>query len=191
MVVEAFGNDARNGGDLGVVGILDLLDRPALALGEDGRLLALNAALARFCRDRLARDFARVDDLLDPDDAGHLAALARRPGEVPQSRVGVLLRDGSPGRMRVQRIETPRGGVLVAVLESPPPGGVADDVGSLRHDLAGPLTSIIGTAELLLGRGHEMPREMREALGRIIEDCGRITEILAASRNGRVSREDG
>ncbi len=186
----ASGNDARDGGDLGVVGILDLLDRPALALGEDGRLLALNAALARFCRERLARDFARVEDLLDPDDAGHLATLARRAGDLPQSRVGVLLRDGSPGRMRVQRVETTGGGVLVAVLESPALEA-ADGASNLRHDLAGPLTSIIGTAELLLGRGHEMPREMREALGRIIEDCGRITEILAASRDGGASREDG
>ncbi len=189
--MAASGNDTRNDGGPGVVGILDLLDRPALALGADGRLLALNASLARFCRDRLGRDFAGVGDLLAPDDAGLLVTLARQAGEVPRSRVGVLLADGSPGRLRVQRMATADGGVLVAVLESPVAGGRADEAGSLRHDLAGPLTSIVGTAELLLGRGHELPREMREALGRIIEDCGRITEILAASRGGSASREGG
>ncbi len=185
-------NDARGRGDLGVVGILDLLDRPAFALGGDGRLLALNAALAHFCRERLARDFGGVEDLLDEDDAGHLATLAREGGEIPRTRVEVLLRDGSPGRLRVQRVPTAEGGVLVAVLESPAASPVAaDEVRTLRHDLAGPLTSIVGTAELLLGRGYEMPREMREALGRIIEDCGRITEILAGAPREGVSGEDG
>ena len=62
---------------------------------------------------------------------------------------------------------------------------------SLRHDLAGPLTAILGTAELLLLKGQNLPRDVRDSLGQILDNCGRISEILARGSNGGPGGHEG
>ena len=55
--------------------------------------------------------------------------------------------------------------------------------GRLRHDLAGPLTAIIGTAELLLMRETGMEDETREGLRVILAQCARIADLIARDRS--------
>lgn len=75
------------------------------------------------------------------------------------------------------------------------PRGSAEEWGdgsaSLRHDLAGPLTAILGTAELLLLKGQNLPREARDSLGQILDNCGRISEILARGPTGGPAGHEG
>lgn len=66
-----------------------------------------------------------------------------------------------------------------------------DGAASLRHDLAGPLTAILGTAELLLLKGQNLPREVRDSLGQILDNCGRISEILARGPTGGSAGHEG
>ena len=53
----------------------------------------------------------------------------------------------------------------------------------LRHDIAGPLTAIIGAAELLLLRKDGLPDDIRRRVEGILESCGRISGILECSRS--------
>ena len=83
--------------------------------------------------------------------------------------------------------------VLLLVMHEDTEAGRRPDLrarSSLRHDLAGPLTAILGTAELLLLRGQQLPREVRDSLGKILENCGRITGILA-DEGGNPARPPG
>ena len=60
--------------------------------------------------------------------------------------------------------------------------GADSALAQLRHDVAGPLTAIIGAAELLLTRKDGLPDDVRRRAQGILESCGRITEILERSR---------
>jgi signal transduction histidine kinase len=57
-------------------------------------------------------------------------------------------------------------------------GGAERAAASLRHDIAGPVTAILGATELLLARGGDFPAEARGRLDAILKSCERITEIL-------------
>ena len=60
--------------------------------------------------------------------------------------------------------------------------GAGSATAQLRHDIAGPLTAIIGAAELILMRRAGLSDDIRRRLEGILESCGRISGILERSR---------
>ncbi|MDQ7006037.1 MAG: hypothetical protein Q9Q40_02275 [Acidobacteriota bacterium] len=160
--------------------LLHLLDRPALLIDDAGRMLARNGAaqgLGEPGSDVLALFEARCRQ-------GWSDWMAADPGKRPP---GPAFAGGPGGTARIEVFEK-RGGGRVALVVAEAVTG-EDAIVNLRHDLAGPVTAILGSAEWLLMRGFDLPREVRDCLGQILENCGRISEILA--RSGPASRAGG
>ena len=163
--------------------LLDLLDRPAMLIDAGGRMLARNSAATG-----LGEPGGEVLDLFGGTEQRCWAEWLAGDAGVVGGRVP--LKEDAARTARIEVFERREGGrVALAVLEAAPAAEPPDPAVGLRHDLAGPVTAILGSAELLLTRGLDLPREVRDCLGQILENCGRISEILA--RSGPVSRADG
>lgn len=107
-------------------------------------------------------------------------------------------------RLNAEPLSSPGTPRVLAVLEAidvvDPPRAPIDadelalesDASALRHALSGPITAILGTAELALMReAGNMSDETREALEQIMEACGRMSDLLARSRDRERSAQGG
>ncbi len=164
-----------------IVALLDLIERPAVVVARDGEVLGHNQRFAELMETVAADHIETLSSFLLEGSAARILAAdleaAREPFEV-------VFQDGIPRSLRVDFFRLSSGEVakLLVLSQGVLSGDSLRDGASLRHDLAGPLTAILGTAELMLIKGQELPREVRNSIGQILENCGRISEILAKSR---------
>ncbi len=170
----------------GLVALLDLVERPAAAVSDTGTILGVNQSFHDLARAHGVPPHDQLRTVLRPDSVDRTLALLepRAPRRVD---VDLELHDGTPIAGRVEVLTAANGAkLLFVVLETPRARGLEMPLrgtAALRHDIAGPLTAILGTAELLLLRGgDQLPREIRDSIGQILENCGRISEILHKSR---------
>lgn len=172
-----------------IVSLLEVLDGPAVLLDASCRVLGANAqllALASSLGVPLLEDAPDLVPALAPHD------LPESPGVI----VGrtLELRDGGTHEARLLRLEGIGSGPLVLLLFEPlcnETESASDRRSSrLRHDLAGPLTAILGTAELLLMREERLEGDAREALEEILGQCSRISELIARDRAGSAEEAD-
>ncbi len=169
----------------GLVALLDLIERPALAITRVGRVLGSNRRFHELLEDSGFIAAATLEAFLTGDSAERLrTACSGVPVAGLSESFALRFLDGSSHDAKVEVVPSKEGPeTLLLVLDAPYGQGPAHRAGaSLRHDIAGPLTAILGTAELLLIRGQDLPREVRDSIGQILENCGRITEILAKDR---------
>lgn len=169
--------------------LLGCLERPAAAVAADGRVAAANPAFVDLAR-RVARGWpVAAEAMVAPGERALFRALV--PHAVAPETWRATFADGVVRGLRVQAV-APLGATLLVIDDAA--GAAAAAAGSeatLRHDVAGPLTAILGTAELLLLKGADLPPAAREGLGRIVQHCGRIAELLAASRARDAARRGG
>jgi signal transduction histidine kinase len=195
----------RREGDLspaGLVALLDLVERPAAAVGDTGTILGTNQRFHDFATSHGAAPQDHIGGLLDAECSARTLRLVSAPAPRPQE-VELTLRDGFGVAARVEILAAANGArLLLVVLNAATPARASQDASwgttslrgaaALRHDIAGPLTAILGTAELLLIRGGDaLPREIRDSIGQILENCGRMTEILHRSRATERERSGG
>jgi signal transduction histidine kinase len=178
---------AQREASAGLVALLDLIERPAVALDLHGSILGANARFLDFARGRGAVVLGRISALLAP--AGdEIVREALQSGAATPPELVVEFRDGQRRGARLERVSRP-GQTPFAVLvvdERRHPGDPARQLARarLRHDLAGPLTAILGTAELLLiRRSRDLPGDVRQSLDEILQHCGRMSQILARVRS--------
>lgn len=169
--------------------LLGCLERPAAAVAADGRVAAANPAFVDLAR-RVARGWpVAAEALVAPGERALFRALV--PHAVAPESWRATFADGVVRGLRVQAV-APLGAALLVIDDA---AGVASAAAgseaALRHDVAGPLTAILGTAELLLLKGADLPPAAREGLGRIVQHCSRISELLAASRARETARRGG
>lgn len=181
-------NDPPNSGGsvdaTGLISLLEWVERPAGALTPSGLFLGVNQRFRELALTRGRPPHDRIDSLLNRESREVVAALFQgvQPGiRVPDQPVTLL--DGTPMIAKFDVIASSAGTPLILVVFQPPQAKSAGQTAAmLRHDIAGPLTAILGTAELLLIRGENLAPEIKESLGQILENCGRISEILHKSR---------
>jgi signal transduction histidine kinase len=187
----------------GLVALLDLVERPAAAVSDTGTILGTNQRFHDFVR---SHGGGAPDDhlggLLEPECSARTLRLAASAAPSRQE-VGLTLRDGFGVGARVEVLPSANNTrLLLLVLDAPSPAPAEAaaqkwttglrGTDALRHDIAGPLTAILGTAELLLIRGGDkLPREIRDSIGQILDNCGRITEILHRSRSSDRGQSGG
>jgi signal transduction histidine kinase len=169
--------------------LLACIERPAAAIAADGRVIAANRAFVDLAR-RVARGWpVAAEALLAPSEHALFRALV--PHAIAPESWRATFADGTAGSLRAQAVPAIRASLVVV---DQLPGGPAAAAGSeaeLRHDVAGPLTAILGTAELMLMRGGDLPPAARDGLTRIVQHCGRISELLATSRSREAARRGG
>lgn len=170
-----------------VLGLLDLLERPAAAIGDSGTILGSNQRFHELTRRHGRAPYDQAAGLLADESLARLMILFERGAGTIRERLELTWRDGQsvPVIIDVTPQSTgPRLAVVVVDAATSPSGG-AGAVSALRHDIAGPLTAILGTAELLMMKaGDRLTPEVRTAFDQIVENCTRMTEILHRSRGG-------
>ncbi|MCU0252944.1 MAG: hypothetical protein MUE47_00235 [Acidobacteria bacterium] len=165
--------------------LLGCLERPAAVVAADGGVVAANPAFVALAR-RVAPGWpVPVEELLAPRERALFRALV--PHAIAPETWGATCADGVSRSLRAQAIPALRA-ALVVIDDAPGAAATAEGEAALRHDVAGPLTAILGTAELLLMKGSELPPAAREGLTRIVQNCGRITDLLASSRAREAAR---
>lgn len=162
-----------------VQALLSRLERPAVVIAPGGAVVAANRAF-----EELARGIAHawpvpVEELLAAGERALFGGLV--PHAVAPETWPVGFADGKTRTVCAEMVPA-LGGSIVTIEEGEADPRNADGEAVLRHDVAGPLTAILGTAELLLMRGHELSADTRAGLERIVSQCGRVSEVLAASR---------
>ena len=177
-----------------LVALLDLVERPAAAISATGLLLGANRAFQTFAEQIGLAGVVQIETLLAPRsrDECRRGLAAATAAMADGESLELTFLDGRSRPVRVERAGGSGGAsvLLLAVDEKSGRGAVTRAGSSLSHDIAGPLTAILGTAELLLIRGAELSPDVRESIGHILENCGRISEILARGRSG-LARTDG
>ncbi len=181
-------------GTTALVALLDFIERPAAVVAAGGSILGSNAAFLRL-----------AETLGDPAPVSLRAVLSAEalaeveknvdPACSARARRTLCCVDGLRRPVRVERIgrdDAPQGSAATLVVIE-----LSSDEGAwpvstraealLRHDLAGPLTAILGTAEMILQRDPNLPRETQEKITQILENCTRMSQLLSASR----LREEG
>lgn len=178
----------EGGASAGLVALLDLVERPAAAVGRGGVILGANQRFLDFAAGLVSPVPLSIQPLLAPQSLRDFTRLWDDP-EHPLLPLDIRFQDGKVRPIKVQFLQTAAGSRMVFMVVQQPV--VVTEIkrslrgeSALRHDLAGPLTAILGTAELMLIRDEKIPEEVRDALGQIIDNCGRMTEILARSRAG-------
>lgn len=176
-----------------IITLLALIERPAAIVDVSGCTLAANESFRACVGGAGSRSLAGLFGSAIEGVLG--AAMRQRLGE-PVVRT-LPAREGPPTRVRAERFELRDTRALLVLLDRIPDDEsstdlpVEDTASALRHDLSGPITAILGTAELALMRvEHELSPEVRDALNSIMETCARISDILAESRErgrGRAS----
>lgn len=168
-----------------LVALLDLLPQPTFVIAPSGLLLGCNAAMQQLAGQTMgaplidplqllsAASIARLTaafeerpapvtiDLDRADGSRQIARLLPLPASLPPWYAMVVVFEPLSAPAQASRTRTTRGEAL------------------LRHDLAGPVTAILGTAELLLVREPDLPRQLRDGIGQILDNCARINELLA------------
>jgi signal transduction histidine kinase len=161
--------------------LLQVVDEPAALLARSGRVLGANEDLLGLARALGVSLVEEVGDIV-PDLSTE---------DLPESAhvvVGrsVTLRGGEERGARLMRLEGLGVEPFVLLLLDQGAEDAASASGRrssrLRHDLAGPLTAILGTAELLLMREEGLDGETRESLEEILGQCSRISELIARDR---------
>lgn len=175
-----------------VVALLDLIEKPSVVTDRAGRIFGSNSAFQAFAPDIESSEPAEFTALLTPAATQTLAAWWQQPAN---GRLSPLpFRDGSLRALRLTLLEQAGdNGLALIVIEelaASQARSLATPAAAVlrRHDLAAPLTAILGTAEVLLSRGAEMPRALREGLGEIVEQCARISALLTTSAEPEGSR---
>jgi len=171
-------SEDRNDQTAGLVALLDLIERPALAVASDGRVLGGNQYFLELLRSANITAASELSSFLA--DGSTTRVLSCGEGQSAQE-LDLVFRDGLARSVRIEATRLADGQIirLLVLSKGARAGAGLRATSSMRHDLAGPLTAILGTAELMLMRGQELPREVRDSLGQILENCGRMSEILA------------
>ena len=169
--------------------LLACIERPAAAVAADGRVIAANPAFADLAR-RVARHWpVAVEALLAPSEHALFRALV--PHAIAPESWRANFADGVARSFRAQAVPAIGASLVIVDEVAGASATPASSEAELRHDVAGPLTAILGTAELMLMKGADLPPAAREGLTRIIQHCGRISELLAKSRVREASRRGG
>jgi len=175
-------------------GILDGASDGIALIGDDGRVLSWNPAMAAIVGVpvSVARGEALADLMLLEDEAGGALAIDLPPGHT--------LTPGVPSA-RTWRVRRPHGEVryVRALLTRARAGGadgiviVARDITAIRqverlkadfvttvsHELRTPLTPIGGNLELLLRHGDQLPPDRREAMLQSMQrQVGRLSQLV-------------
>lgn len=169
--------------------LLACLERPAAAVAADGRVIAANPAFVELAR-RVARAWpVAAEALLAPSEHALFRALV--PHAVAPESWRATFADGAARSIRAQAVPAIRASLVIVDDAAAGSAAAASSEAELRHDVAGPLTAILGTAELMLMKGADLPTAARDGLTRIVQHCGRITELLATSRAREAARRGG
>jgi len=169
--------------------LLACLERPAAAVAADGRVIAANPAFVELAR-RVARGWpVAAEALLAPSEHALFRALV--PHAVAPESWRATFADGAARSIRAQAVPAIRASLVIVDDAAAGSAAAASSEAELRHDVAGPLTAILGTAELMLMNGADLPTAARDGLTRIVQHCGRITELLATSRAREAARRGG
>ncbi len=169
-----------------LVALLDLVERPAAAVSATGLLLGSNRTFQGFAEAIGLAGAVQIETLLTSvsreECRSRLASAIRSPAS--GERTALTFLDGRARPVRLERVggDGETSVLLLVIDESDRRGAGLRARSSLSHDLAGPLTAILGTAELLSIRGAELPADVRDSIDHILENCGRISEILARGR---------
>lgn len=167
--------------------LLACLERPAAAVAADGRVIAANPPFVELAR-RVARGWpVAAEALLAP--AEHALFRALVPHAVAPESWRATFADGAARSIRAQAVPAIRASLVI--VDDAATGSASSGEAELRHDVAGPLTAILGTAELMLMKGADLPPAARDGLTRIVQQCGRISELLATSRAREAARRGG
>ncbi len=180
--------------------LLERIPSASAVLETGGTIVAANA---RFRAVLALAPRSTIESALGSEALALVSdAAALHPGE----SLAQVLHDGTARSWRFAAEPLPSQGTprVLAVLEAidvvDPPRAPIDadelalesDASALRHALSGPITAILGTAELALMReSGTMSAETREALEQIMEACGRISDLLARSRDRERSAQGG
>lgn len=167
-----------------LVAILDLIESPAIVVISGGGLAGGN----RRFRDLLERQRLgspdRVQDVFARNSC--LRLLQEPRGQAPgrfHCELELVGGPRIPARVEVFDAESPGGrAALLVVLEiSRSERETLLGTRNWRHDIAGPVTTILGQAELMLLNDALSP-PVRKGLTQIRECCAQISDILARSR---------
>jgi signal transduction histidine kinase len=159
-----------------------VIERPAVLIGADGAVVLANERFRGLCEKHGAAA-VEMGALLVPESNARLMLLLGRTHPAGGEGIELVLRSGNHVSARAGVPEAGDGSRLLLVVVDQPPGGGLSGASTLRHDIAGPLTAILGTAELALLRGGDrLAPDVRDTLLQIIDHCGRMTEVLQRSR---------
>lgn len=172
-----------------LVALLDLIERPAAVVSADGVILGSNAAFLHLAETLGDPAPSNLRAVLSADSVASVNQV-RDPARAP--RVPTLLGcvDGLRRFVRLEVVgsaDAPHRCVahLLVIETSHDDGAWPASTRSealLRHELAGPLTAILGTAEMILMREPDLPRGTQEGIGQILDNCTRMAKILSVSR---------
>lgn len=169
--------------------LLACLERPAAAIAADGRVIAANPPFVDLAR-RVASGWpVAAEALLAP--AEHALFHALVPHALAPESWRATFADGAARSIRAQAVPAIRASLVTVDDAATGPAAAPGSEADLRHDVAGPLTAILGTAELMLMKGAELPPAARDGLTRIVQQCGRISDLLATSRAREAARRGG
>jgi signal transduction histidine kinase len=169
--------------------LLACIERPSAAIAADGRMIAANPAFVDLSR-RVARGWpVAAEALLAPSEHALFRALVSH-AIAPESWRATFA-DGAARSFRVQTVPAIHASLVVIDDALGAPAAALNGEAELRHDVAGPLTAILGTAELMLMGGADLSPAARDGLTRIVQQCGRISDLLATSRAREASGRGG
>ncbi len=162
--------------------LLEAIERPAVLIGADGASACANERFRGFCEKHGAAA-VEMRALLLPDSHARLMLLLGRTRHAEKETIELVLCSGEHVSARVLMPEAADGSRLLLVVVDVAVGAGASGASTLRHDIAGPLTAILGTAELALLRGGDrIAPDVRDTMLQILDHCSRMTEILQRSR---------
>jgi signal transduction histidine kinase len=171
---------ARRAGEVsstGLLAVLEFVERPAAVVEGSGRIVGFNEGFREFISRKGLTSVDRLSAALDPESCERVDLLGGRGGGAARrDRLQLKFKDGASAPAHVQVLAAADGKLLTLLVIDV--AGTDRAAASLRHDIAGPLTAILGAAELLLIRGGNLPAEAREKLSAILKSCERIAEIL-------------
>ncbi len=166
--------------------LLACVERPAVAIAADGGMIAANTAFVELAR-RVARGWpVAAEALLAPSEHALFRALV--PHAIAPESWRATFADGAARTIRAQVVPVIGASLVIVDDAVGSSAAAANSEAELRHDVAGPLTAVLGTAELMLMKGADLPPAVRDGLTRIVQHCGRISEILASNRAREGSR---
>lgn len=168
-------------------GVLDLVEKPAALVAGDGVIVASNEMFGALLSRRGIAASDRLSALLTGESFDRVMRGANSsPALAGRAPLELFFRGGDPASVLVETIPAGfAGGAAILVVAAPE---VDEDeatlraAASLRHDVAGPLTAVIGAAELLLLNAGSVAPELRRRATSILESCGQISEILQRRR---------
>jgi len=164
--------------------VLEMFERPAAVVALDGRVILSNRPFDSLA-NRTPRDAdAQFDSLIAPRSRpvwnAVLDRVARGDGRANEAAELDWI-DGRRSTVRLTRIGRDNAPAALAVVGCMGAAAVA-----LRHELAGPLTSLLGTVEMMLAHEERLPEDVAAGLRRVLVEGGRMTALLMSAQ-----RSDG